>query len=456
VRFSWVLVALVATPFAPRADTAVPPPRAIDLRAAIDHARAHQPDAAVALARVAEATARADAPRAAWSPRIGAGAQLLVGTANNTTASFGGGLPFDIPRIGGTPANADVEWGPEPSTLVGVGVRQQLYDFGRISLETRAAELALRAARADAETVGLDVALLVEEAFYAVQGAHAVLDAAQAAVIRARAHRDYANAQVTAQLRPPIELTRAEADLARRELDVMRARGSLAVAQQRLAAAVGSTEPALDAGRDDLSWSPPASHVDANRRIEQRPDLRAAQLRVDAQRAFADAIAAELRPSLALSATLTGRAGGAEVAAESPTGDGWLPAVPNWDAFVSLSFPIFDRTVTARARIANRRADVHVAELAGLRLGARVAVARAYADLALAEASLPALQRALDAATANHDQAEARYGKGLATAVELSDAEALLTDAQIQLAVGRFQRARARALLARVIGEERR
>jgi outer membrane protein TolC len=66
---------------------------------------------------------------------------------------------------------------------------------------------------------------------------------------------------------------------------------------------------------------------------------------------------------------------------------------------------------------------------------------------------LPALQRAVDAATANQAQADARFSQGLGTAVELADAEALLTDTQIDLAVGQFQRARARARLARVIAE---
>jgi outer membrane protein TolC len=74
-------------------------------------------------------------------------------------------------------------------------------------------------------------------------------------------------------------------------------------------------------------------------------------------------------------------------------------------------------------------------------------------DLDVATAALPALQRAVDAAQANHAQAEARFNGGLGTAVELSDAEALLTDAQIQLAVGQFALSRARARLARVLAE---
>jgi outer membrane protein TolC len=66
---------------------------------------------------------------------------------------------------------------------------------------------------------------------------------------------------------------------------------------------------------------------------------------------------------------------------------------------------------------------------------------------------VPALQRALDAARANEDQVDARFRAGLATAVELADAEALLTNAEIQLAIGQFQLSRANARLARATAE---
>jgi len=69
---------------------------------------------------------------------------------------------------------------------------------------------------------------------------------------------------------------------------------------------------------------------------------------------------------------------------------------------------------------------------------------------------VPALERALVTARANHDQAEARFTGGLGTAIELSDAEALLTDAEIQLAIGTFQRSRAHARLERVLGGSQR
>jgi len=76
-----------------------------------------------------------------------------------------------------------------------------------------------------------------------------------------------------------------------------------------------------------------------------------------------------------------------------------------------------------------------------------------WVAVTLAQGALPALERSLAAAQANYAQADARFGAGLGTSVELADAEALRTHAEIQLALGRFEIARTRAQLARVIAE---
>jgi outer membrane protein len=448
MRLLFVVVVVLAR-------TAAASPRTMTLREAITYARAHQPSLAAARARVEVARAQAELPSAARLPRVTAGAELLVGTTNNTTTSYGGPLGFDVPRIGGTPANAKTSLSPEPSTLAGIGVRQEVYDFGRIDAQATALDLFARASEEDAQATDLDLVMLVEESFYAVHGARDIEQAAAAAVKRAQEHRDFARANVDAQLRAPIELTRAEADLARRQADEVRAAGALLEAQQVLAAAIGAPDPALDAGADDVSYAPPlasdAALADLDRRV---PELRAAVDALRGQHALTEAIERELRPDLSLSAGITGRAGGAEVSTNpTPTGGGWLPDVPNWDALVVLSVPLFDHTIDVRAEVSRRLERVRAAEVDSERERLRASVAGAYANLDISERALPALQRAVDAATANEDQANARFSKGLGTAVELADAEALLTDAQIQLAIAQFQRARARARLARVIAE---
>ena len=61
--------------------------------------------------------------------------------------------------------------------------------------------------------------------------------------------------------------------------------------------------------------------------------------------------------------------------------------------------------------------------------------------------------RKLEAARSNYTQADARFKAGLGTSVELADAEALRTDGEIQLALGVFELARARAAFGRSIAE---
>jgi len=261
-----------------------------------------------------------------------------------------------------------------------------------------------------------------------------------------------------AQLWPPIEQARAEADLARFEVDLVRSEGALSAARAVLAAAVGADREAIDAGADDVTLATPPALGDGMRDAGTRaPELAAARAELDAQHHQTVAIARELRPDLSLSAELTGRAGGAAVASNpTPAGAGWIPDVPNWDALVVLSWPIYDRTVSARADTSRRLEAVRGAELAQITDQIRTLAARAYVDLDTAAAAVPALERALVTARANHDQAEARFTGGLGTAIELSDAEALLTDAEIQLAIGTFQRSRAHARLERVLGGSQR
>lgn len=446
---AFVAVGLIASP----ALAQVPVTQTLTLKQAVAYARDHQPSLLAARARVEVARARARLPEAAKAIRVGAAAEMLGGTNNNTTASYATLGFLDVARIGGTPANAPVSWSPQASTIAGVSAHKELYDFGRLDLLTDSYEAEAKAAGETAQAAALDLDLLVENSFYAVLGAKAVLAASQAAVTRATTHRDFARARVNAQLMPPIELARAEADLARYEVDRVRATGSLATARAVLAAAIGMAAPAVDAGADDLPIAEPAREALTDVELHA-PELRAASDQLAAQQLMTRAIHAEMRPDLAISAELTGRAGGADVAANpGPTGNGFLPDVPNWDALVVFTWPLYDRVVSARAETSAQLERVRSAELAQIQEQLRAVAERAFVELDVERAAQPALQRAVDAAQANHDQAEARFDGGLGTAVELSDAEALLTDAQIQLAVGQFQLSRARAQLARVLAE---
>jgi outer membrane protein TolC len=428
---------------------------ALTLQDAIAYARQHQPAARAALARVRAAQADARVPRAQWQPLFAAGAQLLGGSANNTTASYVGIAGIDLPRIGGTPVTASGSASGYASTLAALGAQQEIFDFGRIAAQAVVQDSRLEDERYGADAEWLLIELNVEEAYFAVHAAHSVLQAADDAYERARVHRDYARAKVTTGLRPPIDLTRAEADLTRFDVGRIRAQGGLQVAQSAFAAAVGNPELQLDAAGEPPPPAELPSLKDAFERAARKdPLLLQALTRLRTQEAVTRSLGTLLRPNLALTASFSGREGGAQPSSgEPPRNSGFLPAVPNWDVGVVFRWPLYDGVVLAERDASREREQVRRAELDLARQQQRAAVQTGYVNVGVATASLGALERAVEAARANYNQADARFKGGLGTVVELTDAEAVRTDAEIQLALGRFELARARAILARLIAE---
>jgi len=431
------------------------PARAITLEEAVTYAQAHQPSLKAALDRVKVAEAEAQVPRASWLPRVAAVAEVLEGTANNTTGLTIANQDVALPRIGGTRIVDTGTWSPSPSTLGAISASQELFDFGRIAAQSAATDANVVSERHRAEAERLAIALVVKESYFAVQGAKAVLRAAQDGYERTRVHRDLAEAGVRSGLFAPIERTRAEADLARFDVNRMRAEGGVASAQVVLAAAVGVADRMLDAA-EALSPVPPVPSLEQamTDAAARDPVLQEARARLATQQAITRAIGAEMRPDILLTGTFSGRAGGATPnAGPSAIGGGWLPDVPNWDAGLILRWPLLDGIVAARQQASSARERALVSDLEAVVQQEVAAIQRAYVGAAVARASLSSLARSVDAAKENYAQAEARFKAGLGTALELADAEYLRTDAEIQLAGGQFELSRARAVLGKLLAE---
>jgi outer membrane protein TolC len=126
--------------------------------------------------------------------------------------------------------------------------------------------------------------------------------------------------------------------------------------------------------------------------------------------------------------------------------------VPNWYVGLVVQWNLFDGTLWARRDAARAREDAARFDRDTVRMTLDLAGERAWLDLGAALEVLPGLQTSVDAAKANLAQADARFRAGLGTIIELADAEALLTNAALQLAVGQFNVDRARAELGRVVG----
>jgi outer membrane protein len=435
--------------------SALPAPRAMPLDDAIAYARAHQPAVLLGISRVAAQKEAANIPRAQWQPLIGVNAQILGATANNTTASYVSPTYMDIPRIGATRAVSGGTWQPYASTYVGAGVTQEGFDFGRIAAQTAAADALVDVQRQVSANALLDVTYGVEESYFATYAAKAILKASEDAYTRAKVHRDLAKSGVDAGMRSPIELTRAEADLARFDAGRIKARGGVETAQAVYAAAVGVPDASLDvAGTPPAPLDLPALNDAIVQAGARDPRILGAIAQLRAQEDQTRAIRAETRPDISFTGTISGRAGGAPPSSGDPTQyDGWLPNVPNWDIGAVFFWPLFDPIIHARADASRSSERVRREELNQARFEEVASIREAYVAVVVAREALPALQQSLDAARANWAQADARFRGGLGTAVELADAEAVLADAEINLALGVFEVARTRVAFGRRIAE---
>jgi len=438
------------------ATRAAPPVPAVTLPEALKAAREHQPQLQAARLRLEAAKHELDAANAGWLPTVGGLVELVGSTTNNSTATLLSNGAVDLPRIGATKVTATPDFTPSLSTVVALGARQTVWDFGRLSAQTGAAQALGELETARVRGTSLTIDLNVRRAFYAVLAAHAVLDASEQAWSRAKAHRDFAKSAVDAQVRPPIELTRAEAELARFEVGRIRAASGVRSARVLLAALVGSPETELDAQGDLVSAGA----------LTDSETVRAAALRNDPSIAEATAasgvveqqaalLAAQQRPTIFASAAVSGRNGGAAPSSgTAPGGFGLVPAVPNFDLAVVLSWPLFDAAVSRREEAARARAQAAQLDLATVKLQLSEQALQLAERAQVSDLSLTALERAADAARANSAQADARFKAGLGTSTELADAETLHTEAEISVAIGRFEALSARAALARAMAED--
>ncbi len=430
---------------------------AMSVQEAVLYAWAHQPTLQAMQARMEVAKRSASLLRAEWLPQLGATAQIFGGTMNNTTAMFLGVKSVDLPRIGASQSGADANLGDVyPSTLVAVGLRQTLFDLGRMTMQAEVVDKEVQIAKLRVIEERLAMGLQIETSYYAVLAAKAVESVATDAEVRATLRREMVKAGVERGLRPTIDVTRAEADRTRFEVARLRAHGSVELTQATFAAAVGVPELLLDAvdGTSDLRMhdSLLLPLGDALRTaMEQDPAVQAALQRLLQQQAATRATTMQWLPTLQLTASLSGRAGGAPTNSGPSGVSGLMPSVPNWDVGVILSVPVFDGQILARRAHSQAQEVVLRYELDAQHRQVLANVQRSYTAFAMAKESLQALGAASEAARQNYDQANARFRVGLSTSVDLADAEALRTEAEIQLVMGRFEVARARAQLNRSI-----
>jgi outer membrane protein len=271
------------------------------------------------------------------------------------------------------------------------------------------------------------------------------VDLARTAVERAAAQVALAKARVAAGSAMRTALLQAEIDLDRYNRQVLDAEGTKRVARERLSVETGAPlEVALAEPGPQAAGAAALDQAVASA-WQTRADARAADRAVAAAEADVAAARAHLYPSLVGSAAYTHN----EPQALFTTPDAWR-------ALITLSVPLLQNG-SEYYDLRDKHSALSVAELnrEALRKQIHVDVTRAYVAYETALRQVEVLERQLGFARENQALVIAQFRGGTANSTDVTVAQATLAEAELNVAVARYDREVAAAGVRFATGELR-
>lgn len=308
--------------------------------------------------------------------------------------------------------------------------------------EVRAARAGARAAEASAEAVRLQLRAGFAQAAHAARAAEEVVAASEHAVELAAEHARSADRRVRSGVAPPLDALRARTEQVRRESDLARARSELGRARLALGVLLGRDGPVRIAVPDVAPPPPADAGALATDAVARRPELRAQREQLSAAERQVGAAWARLAPQL----SATGSIFASDVAYPTGEKDGWR-------ATLDLTWPLFDgglreaRRRQARAQLSTARASAEAQRLAVVQ---EVADASRELEVARERLRLAETQRGL--ATDAAASARRSFEAGVASSLDVVDANDRLYQADVGLADARARLAQAVVGLDRAAG----
>jgi len=324
-----------------------------------------------------------------------------------------------------------------------LGLDLLLFDFGKLDAQEKQAIESLIAAEEQLRATELDVVYAVRTAYFELQRNIELYRVARESERQYAEHLDEARVMVQVGTRRQYDATKAEVDWGNAVLEVITASNTLVTARAQLNRNLGLAEyPAYTIASDEM---PPRPETNAPALMllasANDPSLAVLHARARAASSYVNQTIAELYPDLSLSSSLS--ASGRD-----------FPLVWNFSWALNAAQNLFD---------GHRKTDKIRDAVAQLRV-ARSRVANAeqtlYLDLISAWATYQSAKKRLETAqmvehqaTENRDIVNEQYRVGVSSAIERTDAQVTLTQAQADVVKARCDIQTAQAHIVRLIGE---
>lgn len=418
------------------------PSGALALHEAIERALCHSPETRIAWAQARTQAAMLGVARSAYLPSAaGSLGYLQQNTRSNYESPYD---PLDAstrPRT--RSANLKMSW-----TLADAGLRSANAEQAGALLDAANASHSQSIQRAFLDTA---------QRYFNVQTAQSVLQANREAELVAQRSLEATKAKYAAGVGALTDKLQAEVALSEARLKRVNAEGELKDAQGTLASTIGlSPDLALlivDQGEQlpDTNFVRPIENLFAEAR-ENHPAILAAQAEVKAARAKVDAVQAEGRPSLVLSAEANERRQDKNIPISGypPTGASFSDKAIG----VQLNVPLFEGFGRDyRVKAASGQLEQKQGELARIEQQVVLDIWKSYQAMNTRREHIEAARLLLDSAHRSFNVAEGRFRSGIGNILELLNAQSAVANAKQREIEARSGWLSARLQLAASIGK---
>jgi len=424
--------------------------QSLRLDAAVNLALSNYPSVRASQAQAAAAEAGIDVARVAYLPRLDTLWQQNLATRNNVL-----GLLFPqsvIPPITGPVLERSSLKGATGSAGVAL-LSWEPFDFGLRRANVGLACAVRNQAGAGVAVTRLDVAFAAADAFLGVIANEQIVRAALVSVDRMEAFAIAVQALVDSELRPGVDASRANAELAAARNQLIQAQQGAEVSQAILAEAIGQAgAPVMIEAGPLLTLPSPPQQVTPN--FAAHPLARAQAASLESAQARERVLDRTYFPRFNFQSAVFGRGTGARIDGSFDNSRGLYPNTGNWAVGMTITFPAFDIFgIRARRRVegANVLAEKARYDQTIQTLKTEDAKARALVEAARRIAENTPIQ--LNAARETELRARVRYENGLTNVIEVTEAQRLLAQAEADDAVARLAVWRALLIAARSQGD---
>lgn len=317
------------------------------------------------------------------------------------------------------------------STDAAVSAQYTLWDSGLRKASVASAQAAYGASDATYQATVQDLALNVESAYYALEGAQWNLQVAQETAKQTGFHLEMAQAQHKVGLVPLSDVLQASTSNANARLGTIQAQSSVTSAMASLAVFMGLPADAafeIEAtDRDTQLPELPDWQSGRERALAGLPEIKAAFETAESLRFAIKQTEASYLPSVSASGT----AGRFDA--------GSWPNRNEWSAGLSLRIPLFTGFARKYQVLQAKEAwEGSKMNLETTKLSSEKAAYDARTQLVTALQSVDAAQTLVQSAQENSDVAEGQYKNGLGSMTNVVDATTALSSAKYQLISARL------------------